>query len=196
MMNGEKDWRIFKSFQLQSRATAMKFDDKYLVVNTYFLSLDLYSLVNDQFIFSFMGHTCAISCFDFSSDLMMVVTGSADNTIKYWSMDVTNMLKRRRFDIGGNFSIESSQLLIGTEPNAIWPVRVSIQKFSESSESSCYLVIALCTNGYIFIEDVEKIDDFTDPSTETKIVLNRDVADDFDRFNFKFNFHQLFQQRN
>lgn len=182
-MDGEQDWRLFKSFQLQSRATAMKFDDKYLVVNTYFLSLDLYSLDNDQFIFSFMGHTCAISCFDFSSALMMIATGSADNTIKYWSMDVSNMLKRRRFDIGGNFSIESSQLLIATEPNAIWPVRVSIQKFTES----VYLVIALCTNGYIFITDVERIEDFTEPTTEFKIVINREVTDDLNRFNFKFN---------
>lgn len=173
--NGSKGWESFKCFQLQSRASSMKFDDNYLAVNTYFLSLDLYSLKTDQLLISYMGHTCAISCFDFNSHLKLLVTGSADNTIKFWSMDVDKEIKT----VWSSAMNQSAQYLIASESNTIWPMRVSIQPFSSANS---FLVIALCTNGFIYVTDVEKhYDDIRDESN-----ADGDADDDLNCFTFNF----------
>ena len=162
-------WNDFKSLQLNSRASSFKFDDKYLVASTYFLTIDLYSLESWEFLHQYMGHTCSITSFDFNPYLMLIVSGAADNTIKYWSMKTKEINTEKN-----NFN-----LLIKSEPNLIWPVKINIEKFHDEN----YLVLVLCANGFLFLNLVEKIDDFIiDDKNKKNYQPNI-----FDRFNFRYN---------
>ena len=160
--NDDFEWNCFNWFQLQSRASGLKFDDKYLVISTYFLSIDLYSLKTNQFLFHYYGHTCSITCFDFNRDLKLIASGSPDNTIKFWSMDLEEKNSNSSFN----------NLLVKTIMNCIWPVKITFQKFDSDNS---YLVVALCTNGFLYVVNVTKFDDFIDKQNSPS-----------DTFNFKY----------
>lgn len=165
----ERQWICFKTLNLESRASNLKFNDDYLLASTYFLSVDLYSLRSNQFLFQYMGHTCSISCFDFSQDLMMIATGSADNTIKYWSMYLDNL------DDAYDMKHSMNKLLIKTELNLLWPVRILIEPYNDENQTDGYLLLALCVNGFLFLNYIEKVDDF-----------GQSASNSLDRFGFQF----------
>ena len=58
-----------------------------------------------------------MSCFDFNDTLSLIISGSSDNTLKYWSMNVNN----------NKDSIKN--LLIKSESNLIWPVKVQLVNY-------------------------------------------------------------------
>jgi hypothetical protein len=207
----QKDWLCFKSMQLQSRAANFKFDDKYVVVSTYFLTVDLYSMHSNHLLCQYMGHTCSITSFDFNQSLMLIVTGSADNSIKYWSMhlDEASLAKESASPkLSGSFSSGSqgsthhiiegvgnaqSNLLIKTESNLNWPVHISMQAYE--NDPGRYLLIVLLANGFIFLNMIEKIDDFVMIERETSESVRKDSensssspisVNDTNRFNFKY----------
>lgn len=144
----DSEWICFKSFYLQSRASALKFDSLYLLASTYFLTMDLYSLADQTLLCQYMGHTCSITAFDFNSpDLSLICTGSADNSIKYWTIAP---IKASELVSADNEPL--TNLAIKTEVNLLWPVKISIERLSSSSENRTeYLVIALCANGDLFL---------------------------------------------
>ena len=183
-LNPKKDWLCFKTMQLQSRVANLKFDDKYMVASTYFLTIDLYSLLTNQLLYQYMGHTCSISSFDFNQNLMLIVTGSADNSIKYWSMYVEEIKEKTKTANPVNIN-NANILLIKTEQNLIWPVHICIQNYKMSDQ---YLLMVLLANGYLFINNVERFDDFALVKSNSE--KNHSTAEfycaDFDRFNFKF----------
>jgi WD40 repeat protein len=109
----------------------------------------------------------------------LIVTGSADNTVKYWSIHNEN---------GDQSKLHFNSLLVKSEPYRIWPVKINIEKYD--SEDS-FLIIVLCTNGYIYVNNILKIDDF-------KPILNSEENIDysFETFNFKYKikFSKTFKQ--
>ncbi len=123
----------------------MKFNDKYLVVSTYFTKIDLYSLTSNQLLYQYYGHTCSVSCFDFNDKLSLLVSGSSDNTIKYWSINVNSCTDSN-----------NKNLLIKSEINLIWPVKVQIVNYETEND---YLVMALCANAFLYLCYVQKVDD-------------------------------------
>lgn len=144
----KKEWTCFKSFYLQSRASALKFDSDYLLASTYFLSMDLYSLADQSLIAQYTGHTCSITAFDFNGGLLnLICTGSADNSIKYWTIPQTTTKNRSSISVLPDDSLANSYLPIRTEINLLWPVKITIEKFDNDE----YLVLALCANGYLFL---------------------------------------------
>jgi hypothetical protein len=177
----KKEWNCVKTMQLQSRAASLKFDDKFLITSTYFLTMDLYSLQTYQLIYQYMGHTCSITSFDFNQNLMLIVTGSADNTIKYWSMDKKGIgsINTVNHQITPSFN----KLLIKTEPNLVWPMHIKLVKY-DKKDSSKYFLIALLANGYIFLNEIEKIDDFE----SEKLTEDKKTNDqlEFEKFNFRY----------
>lgn len=165
------EWICFKSFYLQSRASAIKFDSIYLLASTYFLSIDLYSLESQTLVGQYMGHTCSITAFDFNTrDLALICTGSADNSLKYWTIpsqttsiasgssggcsQLNNILSDESLA-----TVVATNLPIRTEINLLWPVKITIEKLLNRKERSRndddgdeeFLVLALCANGYLFI---------------------------------------------
>jgi hypothetical protein len=168
----QDEWKCFKTLQLQSRACCMKFDEKYLVISTYFLTIDLYSLSSNEFLFQYMGHTSSISSFDFNQSLMLIVSGSPDDTVKFWSMNIDIWKQEKNM----------SKLLIKTQDNLVWPVKISIQRFDDQSyetnqEEESYLVIVLCANGFIFLNCIQKVIE----------IKEKDAEADIDLFAFRFN---------
>lgn len=158
----------------------MKFDDKYLVISTYFLTIDLYSIRTNEFLFQYMGHTSSISSFDFNQSLMLIVSGSPDDTVKFWSMN-TEIWKQEK---------NKAKLLIKTQDGLIWPVKISIQKFSDpiyesNEDEESYLVIVLCANGFIFLNCLQKIVEFKRKEAEEVDInlfafrYNLLISDDF-----------------
>jgi hypothetical protein len=116
---------------------------------------------------------------------MLIVSGSADNSVKYWSMylDEASLLLPKEnsaaspklagsfngsFTQGTQHIIEGmghgggSGLLIKTEPNLNWPVQISIQPYDSCQEHSSerYLLIVVLANGFIFLNMIDKVDDF------------------------------------
>ena len=144
----EDEWICFKSFYLQSRASALKFDSKYLLTSTYFLTMDLYSIDSQTILCQFMGHTCSITAFDFmSADLGLICTGSADNSIKYWMIPSDQPVVNEE---------PVTSLAIKTEVNLLWPVKITIEKLSTTGDDQNeYLILALCANGYLFLNLVQ-----------------------------------------
>jgi hypothetical protein len=210
-LHPQKDWLCFKTIQLQSRAANLKFDDKYMVVSTYFLTVDLYSMQSNQLLCQYMGHTCSITSFDFNQSLMLIVTGSADNSVKYWSMHLEESGLRKEsasprlsssLSMGsshdsGNHIIESmgnaqNSLLIKTEANLNWPVNIAIQPYENGSER--YLLMVLLANGFIFLNMIDKVDDFVlietesgESGKETFCSASSPISmNDVNTFNFKY----------
>lgn len=167
-MNTNCEWICFNSITLKTRASNFKFDDKHLIACSYFLTIDLYCMKNNQFLYQYIGHTCSISCFDYNNDLMLIATGSADNTIKFWSMNLVDDWDQNK---------NMSSLLIKTQDNLVWPVRIVIENYSEVN---WYLVMVICANGFLHLNLIEKIQEFI---REDESV----VENNFDVFNFKFN---------
>ena len=155
------EWNYFRNFQLNSRATNVKFNDSFLLTSTYFLTVEIYNLETEQFMQQLIGHACSVTCFDFSQELMLVVTGSADNTIKYWNLDCK--------------STNVNDALIASEADRVWPVKINIERYKTDDS---YLIIALCTHGYIYVNHLLRIEDFVPVSTGNG-------ANEFDTFNFK-----------
>lgn len=65
-------------------------------------------------------------------------------------------------------------MLIKSESNLIWPVKVQIVNYETEDD---YLVMVLCANGFLYLCYLEKVDEF---KTENG-------SDEFDVFNFSFN---------
>lgn len=167
--DNEAAWICFKSFFLQSRASALKFDSCYLLASTYFLTVDLYSLESQSLLCQYIGHTCSITAFDFinSAASSLVCTGSADNSIKFWSISPMQTPPSPPPVPGEKFissSLPASTLpdepltclAFKTEPNIIWPVKITIEPFNRKKSSPPagddeYLVMALCANGFLFL---------------------------------------------
>jgi WD40 repeat protein len=143
-------WLCFKSFFLQSRASALKFDANYLLASTYFLTMDLYSMSAERLLCQFMGHTCSITSFDFQSDpLQLICTGSADNSVKFWSMaDIINPSAADQVVVAPATD-DDPRIPLKSEPNLLWPVKVNIELLDR--ECNEYLVLVLCANGYLFL---------------------------------------------
>ena len=142
------EWTRFKSLQLQSRASSVRFEDeRYLLTSTYFMTVELYCLRRDTLLFQYIGHTCSISCMAMSTPLALIVTGSADNTLKFWSMRVN---ERAMLDATAH------RLLVASVANVIWPVCVQIMPFESSGHRRRrdHLVVALCANGFVFVNYV------------------------------------------
>ena len=97
---------------------------------------------------------------------MLIVSGSADNTIKYWCMESEALPEK----------ITTSKLLIKTEASLVWPVRIVIEEY-EANES--FLVLVICANGFLFLNQVDKIADFVADQREADSSF-------FDKFNFTF----------
>jgi len=169
------EWECYNFIQLQSRAANLKFNDTFLVVSTYFLTIDMYSLKTNEFLAQYMGHTCSITCFTFNQELMVIISGAADNTVKFWSMETEGLTQK----------ITTNKLLIKTEVNLIWPVRINIEKYETD-----YVCLCLCANGFLFINQINKIEDFI-PNTK-KINCNSNPQDEFN-FSFKLNISDTFK---
>ncbi len=162
------EWDCYNLIQLQSRAANLKFNDTFLVVSTYFLTIDMYSLATNEFLVQYMGHTCTITCFNFDQNLMLIISGSADNTIKYWSMQSEGIVEK----------ITTNKLLIKTEPNLIWPVKIYIEEYEDNNN---FLAMVLCANGYLFINQINKLEDFVPDMKRVNLNVNPQ-----EKFNFKF----------
>lgn len=174
-MDKTSEWECYNLIQLQSRAANLKFNDTFLVVSTYFLTIDLYSLKTNDFLAQLMGHTCTITCFTFNQELMLIISGAADNTIKFWSMETESLTEK----------ITTSKLLIKTESNLIWPVRISIEKYEED-----HMCLCLCANGFLFINQINKLEDFV--PIGKKIDFKFNPIEKFN-FNFKLNISETFK---
>lgn len=72
--------------------------------------------------------------------------------------------------------MNSESCLITSESNRIWPLTISIVKYDENDD--IYLIISLCTHGEIYINSVEKIQDFLPSDKPTT---------NFETFNFRSN---------
>lgn len=120
-------------------ASDFKFNDDHLIASSYSFnqfSLNLYSLKTNQLEHQFIGHTAAITCFDFNEYL--ICTGSADTTIKIWSIN--------------------DKILLNSESNLNWPAKLTIiDDFVITVYTDAYLYIKKCikennisfTNNYI-----------------------------------------------
>jgi hypothetical protein len=138
-------WCIFKSFELESMACDIKFDDVCLVVSAYYFTINLYSLETDQLIAQFTGHTASITCFDFNQSLSLIVSGSADTSIKFWSMNEKHLVK--------------------SETYGSWPTKITILV-----KSDCSYIVILYTDGIVHIRSVVKLND--ELTFVKKFVLN------------------------
>jgi WD40 repeat protein len=103
-----------------------------------------------HFLFQYMGHSSAINCFDFNCDINLIVTGSADYTVKYWSLD-HNQNEHR------NQSLK-------THASIVWPLCILIEK---SDNKSFYFIICLCANGNVHVDTATVISDFIDTNENT-----------------------------
>ena len=115
-------------------ACDMKFDDVYLVVSAYYFTLNLYSLETNQLIIQFSGHTASVTCFDFNQSLNLIVSGSADTSIKFWSMNEKH--------------------LVASETYGSWPTKITILERFDSS----YIAI-LYADGVVHLRNVTKLND-------------------------------------
>ena len=141
----------------------MKFDDKYLVTTNYFLTVEIYCIEFQRCIQQCIGHTCQITCFDFNQDLMLIVTGSADYTLKCWSIETSE-----------DKETNSHNCRISSESKTVWPVCIKIVQYKEN----VYFVLMLSTQGTLYINSVEKIEDFQCDDKGSSFL---------DTFNFKAN---------
>ncbi|RNA16765.1 F-box WD repeat-containing 2 [Brachionus plicatilis] len=141
-------WTYQKTMTLQSRAQKFSFNDKHLLASTYFMTLGLYSMESEQFLHEYIGHTCSVTGFTFDDELKLVVSGSADGTVKFWPMQPE----------------ERTQTIINkpirTINNLAWIVSISVNHYANND----YLVIILGANSLCYVNLVEKIDDFQDPN--------------------------------
>lgn len=142
------EWSYEKKMTLQSRAQKFSFNDKYLLASTYFMTVGLYSMESEQFMYEYIGHTCSVTGFTFDNELKLIVSGSADGTVKFWPMQPE----------------ERPQSVINkpirTVNNLEWIVSISINHYANND----YLVIVLAANFLCYINLVQKIDDFKDPN--------------------------------
>lgn len=73
----------------------LKFSDKYLVTASYDATAACWDRLGrrgDVAIAKYIGHTSGVSCVDFSENLNITVTGSADKSIKVWSFRESYLL--------------------------------------------------------------------------------------------------------
>ncbi len=124
--NKEEEWSLFKSLEMISMASDFKFNENYLIASSFSFnqfSLNLYSLKTNQLEHQFIGHTAAITCFDFNEYL--ISTGSADTTIKIWSI--------------------KEKILLNSEANPNWPAKLTIiDDFVITVYTDAYLYIKKC----------------------------------------------------
>jgi len=153
------EWTNFKRLELNTRAIQLKFDNLYLITTTYFLSIEIYCVNNGRFLQKLVGHTCQITCFDFSQYLGLIASGSADYTLKIWSIQTASE----------NLSENSENCLIASEFDKIWPIRIQIER---CLSSSCFLLIILSINGFIYVKSIETINDKQINSLDEKEVNN------------------------
>lgn len=92
-----------------------------------------------------MGHTCSVTSFDFNDNLKIIVSGSADNTVKFWPMKPDDPKELIIYK-----AIKSE--------NLIWPVKTKIEKYSQDQNE--YISIVLCANLYCYLNFIEQVDDF------------------------------------
>lgn len=83
--------------------------------------------------------------------------------------------------------LSNSKYLIKTDSNLVWPVRIKIETYNSSDLS--YLVIALCANGLVYLNSVEKIEDFIRDGQER----NRNNFDEFNFNHYKLKFSNTFK---
>jgi len=53
----------------------------------YFNTIDLYSMKNGAMLRRYIGHDAGITAYCYSSVLKLLVTGSSDNTVKFWDLN-------------------------------------------------------------------------------------------------------------
>ncbi len=152
--DSDYEWSNFKRLELNSRAVQIKFDNKYILTTTYSLTIEIYCVNTGRFLQQLVGHTCHITCYDFCQDLNLIVSGSADFTVKFWSFQTESD------DLHEN----SDSCLVTSEFDKIWPIRILIEK---CPASGTFLVITLSTHGFIYVKSVEKINDVIPVISET-----------------------------
>jgi hypothetical protein len=107
---------------------------------------------------------------------MLILSGSADNTLRYWSMNLS--------EINNNLS----RAIIHTEYELTWPIKIEIEKYKKSNnngEDLTYLIICLCANGLIYLNIVYKVDEFV--ANETKAANSMQPQAELENFKFKYN---------
>ena len=142
-------WTYHKKMTLQSRAQKFSFNDNYLLASTYFMTIGLYSLQTEQFLYEYIGHTCSVTSFAFDDTLKLIVSGSADGTVKFWPMQPEERVQ----------SVVSKP--IHSVHNLEWITTININHY----ENNDYLVIILAANCLCHINLVQKIDDFEDANS-------------------------------
>ena len=71
----------------------LKFDDDYLITASFDTSAALWDLDNCKSLMLYEGHVAAVFSVDFSVELDLLVTGSADSTVKVWKLKEGNILQ-------------------------------------------------------------------------------------------------------
>ncbi len=174
------EWVCFKVLNLESRALNLKFDEKILIIITFFNTIDLYSLETNQLMRKYTGHMAGITAVTYNSNLNLIVSGSADNTIKFWNL-------------------KEKKNVLNTINDMIWPVDIRIEFYFDNY----YLIISLNSDNFIYITFIEVFDvDNENGSTikftnnNFKINLNENLVEIIDInfiFNKKLHLLQLFE---
>jgi hypothetical protein len=125
--------------------SAVKFDEKYLVVGSFNASVALWELCSKAEVRKFVGHVAAVFCIDFSATLDLLFTGSADQNVILWRLTTGELLNSvavecvprslvclRIRDVNGRSSADKYSLIVGNER------RVSILAFRTSDYANVY----------------------------------------------------------
>ena len=160
----KNEWIVFKELILECRALRLKFDDQYVVVITFFNTIELYSLESGQLLKKYTGHVAGITTVAYSTELKLLVTGSCDNTVKSWLI---------------NENQENQNEAIKTINDMMWPIDVRIKKYLKSSH---YLIISLNSDNFIYITFFDfstKIIKFSDESITLNLneTIHREIID-------------------
>lgn len=124
--------------------SAVKFDDHFLVTASFDRTAASWDVRTGKQLRCYMGHVAAVFCVDFDARLDILVTGSADGTLKLWSLSKGDLLRTLESPDRSNEMFRLWILSVQLYCNTNWHDSFSVLASNEKSVF-CWTIDALST---------------------------------------------------
>ena len=170
------NWNSSLEIKLNFKAAKFKFDDFYLIVMNYFNTIDLYSVKTGELLRNYKGHDAGITASCYNSDLKLLITGSCDNTVKFWNI---------------NLNKEDAIKILD---NIVWPLEIRIEKYLKTNYYLIMCIDAHFTLHLTFIDGSNKSLKFLNNNLKLNLTLgsNIEISDIISSYDKRLSLLRLF----